>query len=34
MLKLLFKGDRVCDECALAVRRFLGHMAGIEPIDA
>lgn len=34
MRKLLFKvGDRVCDECALALRRFIGHMDGIESID-
>lgn len=34
MRKLLFKvEDQVCDECALALRRFIGHMDGIESID-
>lgn len=34
MRKLLFKvEDQVCDECALALRRFIGHMEGIESID-
>ncbi len=34
MRKLLFKvEDRVCDECALALRRFIGHMEGIVSID-
>jgi copper chaperone CopZ len=34
MRKLLFKvEERVCDECALALRRFIGHMEGIESID-
>lgn len=33
MRRLLFKvDDRVCDECALALRRFIGHMEGIESI--
>jgi copper chaperone CopZ len=33
MRKLLFKvEDRVCDECALALRRFIGHMEGIESV--
>jgi copper chaperone CopZ len=25
--------ERFCDECALALRRFIGHMEGIESID-
>ena len=25
--------DRFCDECALALRRFIGHLEGIESID-
>jgi copper chaperone CopZ len=30
MRKLLFKvEDKVCDECALALERFLGHLEGI-----
>lgn len=34
MRKLLFEvEDRICDECALALRRFIGPMAGIESID-
>ncbi len=34
MRKLLFKvEDQFCDECALALRRFIGHMEGIESID-
>ncbi len=34
MRKLLFKvEDQVCDECALALRRFIGHMDGVESID-
>lgn len=34
MRKILFNvDDQVCDECALALRRFIGHLAGIETID-
>ncbi len=34
MTKRSFKvEDRFCDECALALRRFIGHMEGIESID-
>lgn len=34
MKKLLFKVEaRFCDECALALRRFIGHMEGVESID-
>ncbi len=34
MSKLLFKvEDKFCDECALALRRFIGHMEGIESVD-
>lgn len=34
MKKLLFKvEDHVCDECALALRRFIGHMEGIESVN-
>jgi copper chaperone CopZ len=34
MRKLMFKvEDRFCDECALALRRFIGHMEGVESID-
>lgn len=30
----LFKvEDQFCDECALALRRFIGHLDGIESID-
>ncbi len=25
--------DQFCDECALALRRFIGHLEGIESID-
>ncbi len=25
--------DRFCDECALALRRFIGHLDGVESID-
>ncbi len=25
--------EQFCDECALALRRFLGHMEGIESVD-
>ena len=25
--------DRFCDECALALRRFIGHLEGVESID-
>ena len=34
MEKRLFKvEDRFCDECALALRRFIGHLDGVESID-
>jgi copper chaperone CopZ len=34
MRKLLVKvEEQVCDECALALRRFIGHMGGVESID-
>jgi copper chaperone CopZ len=34
MKKKLFKvGDQFCDECALALRRFIGHEEGVESID-
>ncbi len=34
MKKRSFKvEDQFCDECALALRRFIGHMDGIESID-
>ena len=34
MEKKLFKiEDRFCDECALALRRFIGHLDGVESID-
>jgi copper chaperone CopZ len=34
MGKLSFKvEDRFCDECALALRRFIGHLEGVESID-
>ncbi len=34
MQKLLFKvEEQFCDECALALRRFIGHLEGIESID-
>ena len=34
MEKRLFKvEDRFCDECMLALRRFIGHMDGVESID-
>jgi copper chaperone CopZ len=33
MRKLLLKvKDQVCDECALALRRFIGNMDGVESI--
>jgi len=25
--------DQFCDECALALRRFIGHEAGVESVD-
>jgi copper chaperone CopZ len=32
--KLLFKvEERFCDECVLALRRFIGHLEGIQSID-
>ncbi len=34
MGKRLFKiEDRFCDDCALALRRFIGHLEGIKSID-
>jgi copper chaperone CopZ len=34
MEKKLFKvEDRFCDECSLALRRFIGHLEGVESID-
>jgi len=34
MKKKLFKvEDRFCDECALALRRFLGHEEGVASVD-
>lgn len=34
MGKSLFKvEDRFCDECALALRRFIGHEEGVESVD-
>ncbi len=34
MKKFLFKvEEKFCDECSLALRRFIGHMEGIESID-
>lgn len=34
MGKRLFKvEDRFCDECALALRRFIGHEEGIASVD-
>jgi copper chaperone CopZ len=34
MRKLLFKiEERFCDECVLALRRFIGHMDGVESIN-
>ncbi len=34
MEKHMFKvEDRFCDECALALRRFIGHENGVESID-
>jgi copper chaperone CopZ len=34
MEKRLFKvEDQFCDECALALQRFIGHMEGIESIE-
>ncbi len=34
MKKRLFKvEDRFCDECALALRRFIGHLEGVDSID-
>jgi copper chaperone CopZ len=34
MRKLLFKvEEQFCDECALALRMFIGHMEGIQSID-
>jgi len=34
MEKRLFKiEDRFCEECAMALRRFVGHLDGVESID-
>jgi len=34
MIKRLFKvEDQFCDECALALRRFIGHEEGIESVN-
>lgn len=34
MEKRMFKvEERFCDECALALRRFIGHEEGVESID-
>ena len=34
MAKALFRvEERFCDECSLALRRFIGHMDGVESID-
>lgn len=34
MEKISFNvGKEFCDECSLAVRRFIGHMKGVESID-
>lgn len=34
MRKLLFKvEEQFCDECALALRRYIGHMEGVQSID-
>ena len=34
MKKRLFKvEDRFCDECALALRRFIGNEEGVESVD-
>jgi copper chaperone CopZ len=34
MEKKLFKvEDRFCDECSLALRRFIGHLEGVKSID-
>jgi copper chaperone CopZ len=34
MEKRLFKvEDKFCDECALALRRFIGHEEGVESVD-
>ncbi len=34
MEKRMFKvEERFCDECALALRRFIGHENGVESID-
>lgn len=33
MRKLLFKvEEQFCDECALALRRFIGHMDGVKSV--
>lgn len=34
MEKIYFNvGKTFCDECSLALRRFIGHMEGVESID-
>ena len=34
MAKVLFSVEsKFCDECSLALRRFIGHMDGVESID-
>lgn len=34
MEKIIFKVEKnFCEECSLALRRFIGHMDGVESID-
>ncbi|MDH4231744.1 MAG: hypothetical protein OEW04_06910 [Nitrospirota bacterium] len=34
MGKIIFNVEKsLCDECALALRRFIGHMEGVESIE-
>lgn len=34
MEKIFFNvGKNLCDECALALRRFIGHIKGVDSID-
>ncbi len=34
MEKIMFNvGKNLCDECSLALRRFIGHLEGVESID-
>ena len=34
MEKVMFKVEKsICDDCVLALKRFIGHMDGVESVD-